>query len=425
LKGRRASEIADDIRSRFSTGNKANVNLIARTEVSKTSTALTRARSEEIGLNCYIWRTSEDQRVRKSHDHMDGVIVFWRYPPSPEQLAGERSVGYYHAGEIFNCRCYPEPLISINDVQWPHKVYISGRIQSMTKSQFAALAGMKQAETPKHKPKQIEPKPETTKPQLPKQVEQKNTYTSAKNIKEAEAYCRSKLNIPNVNLSDFDLQAANDIAEHFSKLQELYPEVFIMKKLSSCQTLYKDVYEKELAYRIEEYTRMGYNRSRAEELAKKHTKRRRLEAGTVALSNKAKNEFNGISFNQKFYKTAKGYEELKGLSKQQANVGYWSHDSMNGTITHEFGHQVMDYLDSKSMSTPIREAFKKFRQEVINSKDGIQGYRDLLSEYANTNVREFFAEAFREYMDSDSPRKFAKMIGQIVENAFGNLRRRN
>ena len=136
LKGRRASDIADDIRARFPVSTEANINLIARTEVSKTSTALTRARSEDIGLDWYIWRTSDDSRVRKSHDHMEDVLVRWTDAPSPEKLIGERSVGNYHAGEVFNCRCFPMPIISIDDIKFPCKVYRNGRIQVMTRKQF-------------------------------------------------------------------------------------------------------------------------------------------------------------------------------------------------------------------------------------------------------------------------------------------------
>lgn len=422
LKGRRASEIAFDIQEMFPSSTKAKARLIARTEVSKTQTALTQARAEEIGLEWYVWRTSEDARVRSSHEHMEGVLIKWNNPPSPEKLIGERSVGNYQAGCIFNCRCYPQPLISLEDVTWPHKVYYAGSIKSMTRSQFAQLNGsLPNIEEPKTEPKpesQAAPKPE------PKTEAVKRSFTPAAHIKEAETYSRDNLKIPNVNLSDFDITAANDINKHFSKLQESFPEVFVMKKLSSCQTMYKDVYEKEHAYRIEEYVKMGYNRSRAEELATKYTKKRKLKPNTVALSNPNKNEFNGISFNQKYYKTAKGYEELKEISKQQADIGFWSHGGVNGTITHEFGHQVMDYLEANSMDNFILETFNKFKQEVLTAKTGLQGYRDLLSEYASTNMHEFFAEAFREYMESINPRKYAKLIGEMTENAFKILRGR-
>jgi uncharacterized protein with gpF-like domain len=71
---------------------------------------------------------------------MDKVLVRWSDPPSPEALDGEKSYGKYHAGEIFNCRCFPEPVIDFDDVTWPHKVYSGGQIQMMTLAQFKQLA---------------------------------------------------------------------------------------------------------------------------------------------------------------------------------------------------------------------------------------------------------------------------------------------
>jgi SPP1 gp7 family putative phage head morphogenesis protein len=136
MKGTRASDIAQQIKAFFPETTKAKANLIARTETSKTSTALTQARSESIGVNWYIWRTSEDARVRDSHKLMDGVLVQWTDPPSPEALDGEKSVGHYHAGEIFNCRCYAEPIIDLDLISWPAKVYTGGNIQRMTRKQF-------------------------------------------------------------------------------------------------------------------------------------------------------------------------------------------------------------------------------------------------------------------------------------------------
>ena len=138
-KGRRAEEIAQDIQRMFPSRTKANAQMIARTEVSKASTALTRARCDDLGINWYVWRTSEDQRVRDSHRKMDDVLVSWRDPPSPEALNRERSYGKYHAGNTFNCRCYPEPLIELHYIRWPHKVYHNNQITMMTLEQFRRL----------------------------------------------------------------------------------------------------------------------------------------------------------------------------------------------------------------------------------------------------------------------------------------------
>lgn len=141
MKGTRASEIAEQIKVFFPEASKAKANVIARTEVSKTSTALTQARCEYVGADWYIWRTSDDARVRDSHKLMDDVIVKWSDPPSPEKLDGaKRAFGHYHAGEIFNCRCYTEPVLDLDQFTWPAKVYYGGRIQRMTRKQFQKIA---------------------------------------------------------------------------------------------------------------------------------------------------------------------------------------------------------------------------------------------------------------------------------------------
>lgn len=140
LSGLRAEEIEKLIQDKTRQHSRASARLIARTEVSKTTSALTKARSEELGLRWYVWRTMEDgDRVRKSHRIMNDVLVSWNNPPSPELLAKEKDVGRYHAGNIWNCRCYSEPLIDIDDVKWPHKVYINGSIQKMSKARFSLL----------------------------------------------------------------------------------------------------------------------------------------------------------------------------------------------------------------------------------------------------------------------------------------------
>lgn len=140
LRGLRARSIEKLIVESTSKHSRASARLIARTEVSKVTTAITKARSEQLDIRWYVWRTALDgDRVRKSHRNMEGVLVNWADPPSPERLVGEKDVGYYHAGNIWNCRCYPEPLLEVDDVQWPHKVYHQGRIEKMGKNKFLEI----------------------------------------------------------------------------------------------------------------------------------------------------------------------------------------------------------------------------------------------------------------------------------------------
>lgn len=137
LKGNRASVIKNKILNLYSDITEAEAQRIARTEVSKASSQLIQIRSKAVGLNWYVWRTSKDRRVRHSHDIMEGVLVNFNNPPSPEKLAGEnRDYGVYNAGEIFNCRCYPEPIVDIDDIKFPALVYMNGKIVRMRKSDF-------------------------------------------------------------------------------------------------------------------------------------------------------------------------------------------------------------------------------------------------------------------------------------------------
>lgn len=113
--------------------------LIARTEVSKASAALTESRSEMLGLPWYVWRGSLDERERLSHRKMESVLIRFSDPPAPEALVGMKSQGHYNAGGIYNCRCYEETLVRYEQVQWPHTVYTGGMIQRMSLSAFKRL----------------------------------------------------------------------------------------------------------------------------------------------------------------------------------------------------------------------------------------------------------------------------------------------
>ena len=145
-KGIRAAAMEPEIRRMAPELASSRIRLIARTEVSKASTALTRARSEELDLPAYVWRTSKDARVRSSHRHMDGVICFWDDPPSPEALIGiKSSLGRYTCGDAPNDRCFPEPILRLGQITFPAKVYRGGSISRMTRAAFARIAGVQVA----------------------------------------------------------------------------------------------------------------------------------------------------------------------------------------------------------------------------------------------------------------------------------------
>lgn len=120
---------------------KANLKLIARTELSKANTAITEARCQEMDIRWYIWQTAKDgERVRPSHQLMQDVVVPWANPPNPEALKGVQSpFGHYHAGGCPNCRCYAEPIVALELLPDSFKVYTGGGIQDMNQAEFGRL----------------------------------------------------------------------------------------------------------------------------------------------------------------------------------------------------------------------------------------------------------------------------------------------
>ena len=144
-RGRRAQDLMEEMKTKYFGYSDARLMLIARTESSKASEALTAARCEVMGIPWYIWRATHDARVRLAHHKMDGVLCSFREPPNPERLAGEkRDYGAYQAGCLWNCRCASEPLLQLDYVQWPAKVHYQARIQRMTLHQFRMISGMQE-----------------------------------------------------------------------------------------------------------------------------------------------------------------------------------------------------------------------------------------------------------------------------------------
>lgn len=93
-------------RKTLTEGGHKNAKLIARTESAKLMTAVTEEHCSDLGCVIYKWSASHDQRTRKSHKDMDGVIVFWRKGDEKPHL--DKMVG--NAGEFPNCRCDPMPM---------------------------------------------------------------------------------------------------------------------------------------------------------------------------------------------------------------------------------------------------------------------------------------------------------------------------
>lgn len=102
--GQRSDTLVESIR-RLGSRSDYEARRIARTEVARAASVLTETRALHAGSEGYIWRTSMDSNVRDAHAEMEGRYVRWDTPPKLSDGT------ITHAGRIYNCRCYPEPVL--------------------------------------------------------------------------------------------------------------------------------------------------------------------------------------------------------------------------------------------------------------------------------------------------------------------------
>jgi SPP1 gp7 family putative phage head morphogenesis protein len=77
--------------------------LIARDQSAKLNSALTQQRSQNLGVEEYIWRTAEDGRVRHTHEENNGKVFRWDTPPPKTG----------HPGQDIQCRCVAQSIINL------------------------------------------------------------------------------------------------------------------------------------------------------------------------------------------------------------------------------------------------------------------------------------------------------------------------
>ena len=79
-----------------------NLRRLTRDQTQKMNASLNEMRQRDLGVEKYIWRTSEDERVRPTHSDNNGKTFDWTNPPPVTQ----------HPGSDVLCRCNAEPIIT-------------------------------------------------------------------------------------------------------------------------------------------------------------------------------------------------------------------------------------------------------------------------------------------------------------------------
>lgn len=114
------------------------------------SGAINQIRQQDLGIERYIWRSRDDNKVRSTHAEYDDQTFLWDNPPSGG-----------HPGQAHNCRCYAEPVlpeavdnVMLTDFTIPADIPGSGlsrilgrRIGALTPLGAAALLALEASDT--------------------------------------------------------------------------------------------------------------------------------------------------------------------------------------------------------------------------------------------------------------------------------------
>lgn len=93
---------------------KYDANRLARDQNQKFNKGLTKARSQDLGIEYYRWNTNLDGRERPGHAEQNGLYYRWDGTQVDENGKPNGGAASEHGnpGDEIQCRCYAEPVLS-------------------------------------------------------------------------------------------------------------------------------------------------------------------------------------------------------------------------------------------------------------------------------------------------------------------------
>ena len=345
---------------------------------------------------------------------MSDVIIFWENPPAPEDLFPiigqngkkyKNTLGHYHAGCCPNCRCLASPVIFIDDLKFPVRVYTQGMIKTMTKKDFLALYNAKVGELKAEnaQKKQLNRKPIQEIQSIEKKIinAPSGTILQPKPLpefpsekKQTVKYLQDNFGI-NAELDDFSEKTVKIINDIFTKINNeikretgINIQITTIKTIKSSEKIYNQIInDKYIKNKLgEEIIKYGNNNKKEPSNEWKEVKLKEIENNLkedMGLKEKEyiklqesnegqeKNQIKKVHIVPAFYASKdceefqitypneKDRENLSGLylSKKFINIFEYQNnlisnqnwnppncDNVNGIINHEIGHAIDDFL---------------------------------------------------------------------------------
>lgn len=453
----------------------AYVNMDIRTTVHNTAIQSVRARMEDFGTD--VFQVSSHAGARPGCYPYQGKFYSWNNGTGSVQLGNGSVVDYEPLNTTtygepaglfgINCGHYPIPIVpgvtiphGADNIQPPEenaKAYAESQEQRDLERQIreakrvVEMAG--DAATPEDKARvrelqkkmrefiettgrtrrydreQIGGTPRTRKatenvaPQATQPVPEpvKLVYEPQSSIKDAEAFARDKVGVPNVNYSGLDLRVANAMNESLTNAFNYTGKIKDrMQFYGSAQARNRELKKEVEAYYTREFQNSGFTAKAAEARAKRYASAivGKVSGTTYAIAYSG--ELSGGGVTPELQAIVKKWAGI-GVNANKANdfdamtksvewdvsVGWHPQGtaSVRSIFDHEFGHQL-DYAYALRSLPDLQQYY--FGQTQTDRATG-------LSQYGSKSIAEYIAEGYAEYVGSKTPREAARYIGRIID----------
>lgn len=234
-------------------------------------------------------------------------------------------------------------------------------------------------------------------------------YREFGTIEEANAWAKQHLGIAHVDYTGYDIRLANEMNKTLYELRQRYPEVKATKWVGTAQTRNREFVKEEK----NKLLLQGYSKASVDKWGRSTSARIRVSANNYASStNKQWGRFEGIAWNAD---RAKDYDGLVSTITRDVMANWHPQGTgvPSSVITHEFAHQIDNFLKDNNLRGKINTIYATYtKADVVNG----------LCRYGSKNTAEFFAEAMTEYIHSATPREIAKTVGEAVDEIFKGIR---
>jgi len=240
-----------------------------------------------------------------------------------------------------------------------------------------------------------------------------NEETEVKTPKDAEKRALSLGITKNVDFSGLDVKAANELIDGISRTREIFPDLPVFDFVGNCQSHNNFDYAVQVTRKFQnnaDYWRQKYKGKSDEQIIEimknlnlPDIKKEKVSKNTYAFAIWRENS-KGISLNKSLFSPKKISETIDSIIKDEK--GKWNPigcNTIKSIVDHEMGHQI-DYLIKARQDTKIIEMFNKYQAKG--------NMKNVLSDYANTDVKEFIAEAWAEYQNNSKPREIARAVSE-------------